>query len=193
MSAIEGLESREVLPSVEGLTVADFEYLQNTEGLKPGQWEGLSVEGRLETLQTIETKLAEIQGRPPVPVFASETPVPVFASETPGENGHYNPTTRTITLNVEQLNNPSQRLNLINTVAHEGRHAYQHYAIEHPGFHPDQREVDQWAENWPNYLSCEQYGGLLYRLQPIEADAWKYGRLVEEAITFGQNYPLQNA
>jgi len=52
---------------------------------------------------------------------------------------------------VEQLGDAKSRLELIDTIAHEGRHAYQHYAIEHPGFHPNTHEVDAWRENFKNY------------------------------------------
>lgn len=175
MNNFEGLKPTEFAPDLEGLTASDFEYLHATEGLSREAWEGLSVNERLEALQTLECKLAEIQGRDPVLVLYSETP---------GENGHYDPETRTITLNAEQLSNPRQRLELVDTIAHEGRHAYQHYATEHPGFHPDAREVEAWRENFVHYRNGTKEGLLDYRLQPIEADAWSYGHLVKDAFSF---------
>ena len=177
MNEIEEFSVRELQSKVEDLTVDDFEYLHATEGLSPDQWEGLSVNERLETLQTLEDKLAEIQGRPPVAVLASETP---------GENGHYDPATRTITLNIEQLNDADCRMSLIDTIAHEGRHAYQHYAVEHPGFHGNHKEVSAWRENFKNYVDGHKDGLLAYRLQPLEADAWRYGHLVSDALGFAE-------
>lgn len=179
MLNIEGVMPKELNRPVEGLTVNDFEYLQNIEGLAPGRWEQLTPRERLETLQTLEDKLAEIQGRPPVPVRAVETPQ--------GENGHYSTETRDITLNIRNLesNEPNQRLELIDTIAHEGRHAYQHYATEHPGFHPDKAQVDAWRENFKDYEDGTKDGLMAYRLQPIEADAWQYGHLVKDVMSFG--------
>lgn len=178
MNNFEGLSPSELSSETEGLTIHDFEYLQATEGLSPKDWEGLSNQERLEALQTLESKLAEIQGRDPVPVFATETP---------GKNGSYDPETRSITLNMEQLSDPKARLNLIDTIAHEGRHAYQHWAVEHPGFHPNDKEVEAWRENMKpgNYVDGSKDGLMAYRLQPIEADAWKYGHLVRDVLEFG--------
>ena len=182
----EGLSTIEQSHTTEGLTGHDFEYLHATEGLSQKDWEGLSSQERLEALQTLECKLAEIQGRDPVPVFASETP---------GENGHYDPATRSITLNIQQLENPKFRLDLVDTIAHEGRHAYQHYAVEHPGFHPNSQEVEAWRENMKtgNYVDGTTDGLLAYRLQPLEADAWQYGHLVRDAFSFADIDAARNA
>lgn len=176
MNDFEGIKLSEISSNVEDLTVRDFLYLYETEGLSREQWEGLSPKERLGALQTLECKLAEIQGRDPVAITAEIIP---------GRNGHYDPGTRTITLNAECLAH-SPRLNLIDTIAHEGRHAYQHYAIEHPGFHRNQKEVDAWRENMKpgNYDNGKRDGLLAYRFQPIEDDAWRYGHLVKDAFTF---------
>ena len=179
MFNFEEITPKESNNSVEGLTTYDFEYLQNIEGLSTEKWECLTPTERLETLQTLEDKLAEIQGRPPVPVRMSETP---------GENGHYSLLEREITLNIKDLesNEPEKRLELIDTIAHEGRHAYQHYAIENPGFHPDKAQVDSWRENFNDYEDGTKDGLMAYRLQPIEADAWQYGHLVRDVMAFGE-------
>jgi len=60
MSSMEGLRLSECTPDLEDLTSSDFEYLHATEGLSPKDWEGLAPTERLEALQTIEWKLAEI-------------------------------------------------------------------------------------------------------------------------------------
>ena len=68
------------------------------------------------------------------------------------------------------------KLQLIDTVIHEGRHAYQSYAIEHPSVHGDtpeaRKEVEGWAKNEGKYYSH----GLRYYVQPQEADAYSYAR-----------------
>ena len=54
--------------AMESFTLNNIEYLQSVEGVQPYVWNRLSAEGRLETLRLLETRFAEIQGRPPVPV-----------------------------------------------------------------------------------------------------------------------------
>ena len=70
------------------------------------------------------------------------------------------------------------RLDVIDTIAHEGRHAYQHYAVEHPGFHPDEHEVEYWRANFETYLQPNLYGFDAYWMQPVEVDARRYGGVV---------------
>lgn len=177
MFELEEFKTKELPQSIEELSLNDFEYLYATEGLSPNDWERLTVQERLDTLQMLECKLAEIQGRKPVPVVVANIP---------GENGHYDPITRSITLNPTRLGDSKFRLNLVDTIAHEGRHAYQHYAIEHAGFHPKEDEVKVWRENMKpgNYIDGKKEGLLAYRLQPVEADAWRYGHFVRDAISF---------
>ena len=170
MTELEVLEAQETPMSVEGLTEADIEYIKGIENLKPENWENLDPGERLETLQELENKLAEIQGRPPAPVFARPLP--------PGNMGYFDPTTNSISIGHEMLYDPSMRLELIDTIAHEGRHAYQHYAVEHPGFHPDEHEVEYWRMNFENYLSSDFFGFEIYRGQPVEVDAFRYGDTV---------------
>lgn len=67
---------------------------------------------------------------------------------------------------------------LVEAVAHEGRHAYQHYAVDNPGFHPDAEEVERWRHNFDDVLSAEEYGYQRYRTQPIEVDASEYAEAV---------------
>ena len=75
----------------------------------------------------------------------------------------------------------------VDTIAHEGRHAYQHYAIKHPMFHSNVEEVASWRNNNipGNYLSAEKYGQARYKAQPIEADAWTYASAIRLRL-----YPL---
>ncbi|SRR5258708_30079192 len=73
---------------------------------------------------------------------------------------------------------------LINTVIHEGRHAYQHFAVTHTGVLSDTAEVASWAENLApdNYLTAEQFGQELYASQPVELDAWNYADRITQAL-----------
>ena len=64
-------------------------------------------------------------------------------------------------------------MQLFDTIAHEGYHAYQGYAIKHPGFHKDMKQVKEWAINDRNVKYFRR--GDEYLVQPRERDAWKYG------------------
>jgi hypothetical protein len=90
-------------------------------------------------------------------------------------------------LNPELLADSRNLTKAVDTIAHEGRHAYQHYAIEHPGFHPDAAQTSAWAANFHNYLTAEQYGFEAYRNQPVEADAWAFGQAIRDRLYGGQS------
>jgi len=62
---------------------------------------------------------------------------------------------------------------VMETVAHETRHQYQHYLVEHPDKRPTDISEDQirtWKENFHNYKRPED-NFEAYRKQPVEADA----------------------
>ena len=98
------------------------------------------------------------------------------------EYGHYNPETHQISIGSYSLQHDDVK-EVVDTTAHEGRHAYQHYAIENPGFHPDARQVEEWRENLTpdNYWRYED-DPVEYANQPVEKDAWRYGRSIARGL-----------
>ena len=155
--------------AMETFSVENVEYLQSIEGLKAENWVELQPYERLDVLRTLESRLAEIQGRPPLPVEA-EALDEGMCGYCDGEALH---------INIEHIQDPAYLSEVTNTVAHEGRHAYQFYAIEHPGFHPNLQEVQYWAANGQHYLNSREFGSEYYMSQPMELDAWRYGDMVE--------------
>lgn len=177
MSIFDGvLETFGVTPTVEGLSSSDIEYLSATEGLSERKWETLGPVERLNALQTLEDKLAEIQHRPPYQV--------VVETMAPNDYGYFDG--NAIHINATHVVNPGFRLEAIDTIAHEGRHAYQEYAVTHPGFHPDAKEVEYWAANQDAYmrgdLAVKTFGFEFYANQPVELDAVKYATIVRNAL-----------
>lgn len=177
MTNLEGiglLEGAETT-SLETFSIENIEYLQSIEGLKQDVWKELQPCERLDALRTLESRLAEIQGRPPLPVVAESMDSAGFFD---GEALH---------INVEHINDPTYRLEVIDTVAHEGRHAYQHYAVTHPGFHPNAQEVLYWAANQQSYFHPKEIWGRFgleyYMNQPVELDAWRYGEMTQNVFT----------
>lgn len=75
-------------------------------------------------------------------------------------------------LNSDVLNNPANRLDAVDTIFHEGRHAFQHATTDNPtAYSIDRNTAQRWAENfYPNYVRYEQ-NPARYFSQPIEADA----------------------
>jgi len=145
--------------------------LQQIHELRPDVWRELDFKSRLKVLQSVENKMAEVHGRPSALVKTKPMK--------PGEFGGYDRETRIITLNEVHIKSGDIR-EITDTVVHEGRHAYQHYAVEHPSFHPDAAQVETWRHNFDHYLPAEIYGQEIYESQPIEADARDYA---DEIIT----------
>lgn len=180
------IESAEPVPvepvEVDGQT--DFELetqlqvqdavssIQQVEGLDPESWQQLDSDARTEILQDIEGRMAEIQGREAVPVVAADMG--------PATYGGFDGTS--IRLNADHLASDMPVEEFIDTIVHEGRHAYQYHAVDTPGFVADNAVVSAWAENRDNYLTAEEYGQEIYTSQPLEADAWEYAGQITNAL-----------
>lgn len=131
--------------------------------IRPSEWVVLDHQTRLDTLQSVENCIAEIQGRKGFCV--------VLERMKPNQMGYFDG--KSLHLNTSLLKS-EQIQETINTIIHEGRHAYQRYAIDHPGFHPDANQVRDWRTNFRNYLDPEMFGYELYRNQQVEKDAFDY-------------------
>lgn len=147
--------------------------LSQMEELQPGQWASLGPAAQMEALRRVEGVMAGIQGRSAVPVSLVEGE--------PGVCGGYSRATREITVTRGHFNNDSVT-EIVDTIVHEGRHAYQHYVIEHPEATPDGAMAETWARNWDNPLSSEEYGYRRYRAQPLEADAFSYAGAIARSL-----------
>ncbi len=152
--------------------VSATEALGQMEALRPEVWEGLGVEERLEALQGIEDRMAEIQGRPAVAVGTATLEEGTYG----GYRSDYG-----IVLNEAHVAS-NDIAEIVDSVVHEGRHAYQDYAIHHLGFVSDASLVESWTANWDNPLSAQDYGQEAYMAQPIEADAWAYAGRIRQAL-----------
>jgi len=133
--------------------------------LQPERWAALGLDERMATLREVEAINAEAQGRTVVPLQSAPMPASVY--------GGYSERNHAITINSAHVQSNDVR-EVLDTILHEGRHAYQHYAIQHPGTHPDPAEVERWRDNFDNYLLPELYGQQVYESQPVEADARRY-------------------
>ena len=181
-------ETSESIGEIERDTSAEFEIetafqvqdaadsLRQLPGLDQTSWQTLDGQQRLETLQGVENELAGVQGRPEVPVTAEEMP--------PGTFGGFDGSR--IVVNDADLQSEMPVDEHIDTIVHEGRHAYQQYAVENPGLVSDRQTVEAWADNSQNYLPAEIYGQEIYASQPVEADAFAYANGVVDALHEGE-------
>lgn len=156
----------------EGQIADSITALEDIPEIKPDQWENLSADERLNTLQSVESRMAEIQNRPPVPVEA----LPMGPNEFGGYDGS------AIRINNEHLNGGQPVDENLDTIIHEGRHAYQEFIVAHPDAAPDPEIAQAWADNFNNYLDIQTYGAELYNDQPIERDAWSYASSIRNGI-----------
>ncbi len=96
-----------------------------------------------------------------------------FVSKSPNDLGGYNPRTNCIELNSNYLEK-SDCEDLLNTILHESRHAFQCKCIKSPDSVTVKNNViDVWKDNFQNYISpCHDFEA--YENQEIEKDANYY-------------------
>jgi hypothetical protein len=144
--------------------------LQQIPEIKPEVWSELSEEERLAALQQVENTMADVQGRPPVNVTAEDM----------GSNSAGAFDGNSIRINVAELQSENVA-EAVDTIVHEGRHAYQQHAVDNPGSHENNEQVKAWEANLNDYKD-PQFDEEEYRKQPVEADAWAYGSAVRDGL-----------
>lgn len=174
-----GFEPYECLNDAQ-VTEEIADYLSGIEGLKYENWKNLSLEQRTELLNAIEYHIAQIEHRPPLPIKVEKMASNVF-----GYQDSYN---KLIALNSKFVMSDSKEAykDVLDTIIHEGRHAYQHYNVDQKCVHDSLSEVNTWRENFydPKYRyysgntlvvigpnKIGDVGFRLYYYQPVEIDA----------------------
>lgn len=88
----------------------------------------------------------------------------------PENLGAFNPETKQIDLNEDLLLKDDPR-EVMETIMHESRHAYQDFAINYPEqVSVDKETIDMWEYNFKYYIRPE-FDFEAYVNQPVEADA----------------------
>lgn len=143
-------------------------------------WEQLTFDERVTALNELEIKISEIEHRPACPVLCEDMgPIQVCFGQIGGMMGGFSPETKTIRLNTELIesNDPVVLRESLDTIIHEGRHAYQDYNVNQCEIHPRHSEVESWAETmdggkWGYFGDTSTLlGQRLYEQQSIEIDA----------------------
>lgn len=149
------------------------DVLANCDEIRYENWQNLELEEKVSILNQLENQIAGIEHRPPCPISAKNLG--------PGVWGGYNPVTKSIDINVDYIEQSGRDYKcyseIVDTLVHEGRHAYQDYNVSERVVHPRQSEVDSWSETmaggkWGYWGDCSSELGLrLYEQQSVEIDA----------------------
>ena len=141
--------------------------MQNIEGLDFEEWKELSFDERVEVLQKLEYTLAQIEHRPGCDLNVKSMPE--------GNYGYFSSRSYDITLNSRDIKSDSFKdyKECIDTIVHEGRHAYQHYNLTVREVHPREGELTNWKWNEFDlgYRNAQIHGFKAYWSQPMECDA----------------------
>lgn len=149
------------------------DVLANCEDIRFENWQSLELNDKVEVLNQLETQIAHIEHRPACPILVEKMGM--------GTWGGYNPYTKCITINSDYMEQSEYAREVyyetLDTLVHEGRHAYQDYNVNVCEVHPRHSEVESWFETmeggkWEYWSDCSDYIGLrLYEQQSVEIDA----------------------
>lgn len=143
------------------------DIMMELEGLEYEDWKSLSLDGRMNVLQELENQVAAIAHRPPCTI--------VTESLGSGHLGYYAIGSDQITLNSDYVKSELflDYKETLDTLIHEGRHAYQDYNLHIREVHPRQGDISNWSLNQfsHGYQDVKHCGFKAYEMQPLESDA----------------------
>lgn len=195
---IESMQSRyemtEIVTDME-MTEGIADYLETVDELKYENWCKLSLSQRAEVLNKIEQNVAAIEHRPALKVELEQLEPRSLGYQCAAENK--------IVLNTLYVgaNSRDHHREVIDTIIHEGRHAYQHYNVDVKMIHESTGKVMSWEENFydPNFQyyrsgsqkilipyhdgSIHDVDYRLYYYQPVEIDARDFAKDVMNKLT----------
>lgn len=143
---------------------------------------GLSPFSQFATLRPEERQIAVVQITSQVADAMGVKLDSIDIEEQDGTYGFYSFSENRISIDENHVcEDPMTEIdakNVIDTIVHEVRHAYQHRAARHPTrYKRDKLTASTWRLNFRNYVSPRQNLELYYR-QPVEEDARKFAEYV---------------
>lgn len=148
------------------------------------KWETLSVDQKKDALTSLVGDLNKLLGTRVTSI------IDFYHDSTMRSRGQYVHAENKIRINECYLvGDTSWRI--YQTVIHEMRHAYQHYAIENPEkVNVSKETIEKWKENFDNYRSPKNGCSFEeYISQPIEWDAKHFANQVTELMGSNPDYP----
>lgn len=133
------------------------------------KWICFSPAQRERILEKIEEKQAKKLGRKTLPLVINDDPNwHCYGSFEATPNGK-----RILKLSINLIDNPKLRYHALETILHEGRHAYQYEQITKKKISMFNFKAKKWRANYSGYISSLE-DRTIYSMQPIERDAQKY-------------------
>lgn len=141
-------------------------------------WKRYSPAKRQRIIEKVEKKQAKKLHRPVLPVVVNTHPdCPYFGMfETSKKK-------KILHINVKLLTDVNLRFHALETILHEGRHAYQHSVINGRKLRFFELKKKKWKQNYSGYITSSE-DKLFYSMQPIERDAQKYAIKKMEKLKF---------
>jgi hypothetical protein len=161
-SVIEQMPVEPFAPNMEVQAEMIAREFHEIPALQYENWVELGADERVAALQQLENRIAVIEMRDPLTI----------RTEAMDAAGYCNYSERLISINTDRLMTSSRELYLDNldTLFHEGRHAYQHYNLD--------KLVRGWYINLKDLhydngerLFMQRQGFCAYLAQPVEYDA----------------------
>ena len=141
-------------------------------------WSNLFANDKLSLLQSLENQMADIQGRDArtiVPFHNEDGILGVYSKDDP----------KHLYLNEDFFYSYSSGIQYeaMNTVFHEGRHAYQDDCVNGKIHSNESNEkLNSWGRNFDVYNDPQEVAFYEYRFQPIEDDANNYANSMMESL-----------
>ncbi|MGN1259314.1 MAG: hypothetical protein ACI4T8_03725 [Christensenellales bacterium] len=152
------------------------------------KWQKFSPGKRQQILEQVEQKQAKKLNRPVLPVIVNDNPrwnsYGMF--EAKGGREH-------LVLSINLLTQENLRFHALETILHEGRHAYQyHLTNSTPKGLINKLHAKKWKENYGGYITSAE-DQFAYSIQPIERDAQKYAikQMKKMKFRFGREEDYQ--
>lgn len=172
-----------ILPNVKKMSDTEL-YGQFLEEV----WTRYGIKDRLRLLQEVENRRAKIDGRPTIPVMGAPNDPTSLGMYVEGKM--LGMPIKMIFINALFLEESNGKLdfhtgiNALETILHEGRHANQHYIMDHRPDRIAAQVLHEWLASTTRYFPSEEplKGDLkekefiFYLLQSIETDARRFAR-----------------
>ena len=175
-------ETQEFAPSSEVQAAEIREAFLDIPELRYENWVELNGEQRVAALNELEQQVAEIAMRDPMDVQ-------MVTFDNPNLEGQYNGKELNVADHSIMDNTYEGYKETLNTLLHEGRHAYQYYNLGVKCVEPNKELVDSWAVNIDivgydngDRLIFKDMGYWEYYSQPIEVDARVFAETVINEI-----------
>ena len=163
----QSTELSEFAPNMEIQAEQIKEVFERMPELEYENWVRMSIDQRVEALNRFEQEIAKIEKRNPITIIHEKTK--------PGLHGYFDNKNGVIMISDNDLgkNDWKDYRETLDTLFHEGRHAYQHYNLEVSRTEQSSELVNAWRVNLKElgYDKSAVAGFKRYYTQPIEVDA----------------------